>query len=131
METKHPPFDPADEKILAEYAKTGRATGRRAEQLLRRPEARDRVRDMQKELSDSLVIGRDWVLLRAVELFRRCSEEKPVYRKDPSTKEYVATGETEFDCAGALRALRFIADITGGGGEASFPVIDDMGGDGE
>lgn len=80
------------------------------------------------EICRLIGLGREWVLLRAVELYKRCVEPKPVKKWDSSLKEFIDTGEEEFDAPNAMKVLKLINDLVceNGEGADSVTLIDDM-----
>ncbi len=106
----------------------------KAEKLLQSLPVLERLRELQREACDALGIDRSWIMLQAAEIYRRCMEEHPEKRWDTSTKSYIESGEYTFDGQGALRALRFIADLLGetpSETSGAVTLIDDMEGGGE
>lgn len=103
--------------------------GAAAERLLTQAPVLERIHALQSEACAALGIDRHWVMLQAVEIYRQCMEKKAEKRWDTSAKAYVESGEYTFDGQGALRALRFIADLLGEsavGDTAAVTLIDDM-----
>ena len=97
--------------IRAGYSeKTAYSQGQR---LLKNVETLSRVRELQKEQAERLCIDADWVILRLVEIVERCSQAQPVMMWDKGTKEYVPTGEFQFDSRGANRALELLGKAFG------------------
>ena len=101
----------------------------KAERLLSRVSILERIHDLQIQACDALGLDRNWVVLQAVEIYRRCMELRPEKRWDTSAKAYIESGEYTFDSQGALRALRFITELLGeavGEDTVAVTLIDDM-----
>ncbi|MCL2548572.1 MAG: terminase small subunit [Symbiobacteriaceae bacterium] len=97
--------------IRAGYSeKTART---QAAQLLAKLSIRSRVHELQKEQAERLCIDADWTVLRFVELAERCMQITPVMEWDRASKEYVPTGEYQFDSRGANRALELLGKHLG------------------
>lgn len=71
--------------------------------MLDRPEIREAIRTAMAKRAEKAQIDADWVLIRLIEMYERCSQAKPVL--DKAGKE---TGVYRFDSKGALRALELI-----------------------
>lgn len=93
----------------------------------------ERIHELQSETARAQCVDRDWLLLRGLDVFRIAMEPKPEKRWDASAKAYVESGGVTYDLQGALKALKFLSELTGGGGDAGENVafIDDTDGDGE
>ena len=61
----------------------------------------------------ALGINADTIRLNVMEVYRRCMTEKPVLRYDAGQKDWVETGEYDFDSKGALKAMELMGKITG------------------
>ncbi|MBQ7288772.1 MAG: terminase small subunit [Clostridia bacterium] len=108
---------------------TGKRMEEKAEQLLLEERVLARIHTLQGRACAALGLDRSWVLLQAAEIYRRCMELRPEKRWDTATKAYVESGEHTFDGQGALRALRFIAELLGeatGDMNVAVTLIDDM-----
>lgn len=109
---------------------TGKNAGAAAERLLERPAVLERIHTLQAAACAALGLDRSWVMLQAVEIYNRCMERRAEKRWDTSAKAYVESGDYTFDGQGALRALRFIAELLGEAvaqeGAAAVTLIDDM-----
>ncbi len=105
----------------------------KAEKLLGSLTILERLRELQQSNCEALGIDRSWIMLQAEEIYRRCMEQHPEKRWDTSTKSFIESGEYTFDPQGALRALRFIAELLGEstGEGSSVTLIDDIEGGGE
>ena len=109
----------------------GKNAGAAAERLLLRPAVLERIHELQAAACAALGLDRSWVMLQAVEIYRRCMEKRAEKRWDTSAKAYVESGDYTFDGQGALRALRFIAELLGEAvaeeGATAVTLIDDIG----
>ena len=105
----------------------------KAEKLLNSLPILERLRELQQSNCDALGIDRSWIMLQATEIYNRCMEAHPEKKWDTSSKSFIESGEYTFDPQGALRALRFIAELVGesAGEGSSVTLIDDIEGGGE
>ena len=79
-----------------------------AGRLLAKVSIRSRVRELQEEQRERLCVNADWTVLKLIELTERCMQAKPVLAWDKESKQYIETGEYQFDSRGANRALELL-----------------------
>ncbi len=105
--------------------------------LMKRPEIREYIRELQKERRERLCIESDFVMAETLDLLKKCKADIPVMSWDYEKHKMVATGEYQVDSKGAARCLELLAKMVGYSDEknAGKPVVyikdDLMDGDGD
>lgn len=84
-----------------------------ASRLLKDPRVRAYRDALLRESVDDLALTRDNVLLRQLEVWRRCMAAEPVMAWDSEKKCWVESGVWRFDAKGATKALENIAKLLG------------------
>lgn len=87
-------------------------------QLYRSALIRESVEDMD--------ISRDALVLKLLEIYRRCMAAEPVMQWDSGTKEWRESGVWNFDAKGAMKALEQLSKLLG----FDAPMRIDAGGEG-
>lgn len=83
-------------------------------QLLKKEKVVSRICELQAEyIRKGLFDNRNRVIKEFWEMYERAVQAKPVTVWDKELKEYVATGEYQFDDKIAMKCLEFIAKIGG------------------
>ena len=83
-------------------------------QLLKKEKVISRIFELQAEdIRKGLFDNRNRVIRELWEMYERAVQAKPVEIWDKELKEYVATGEYQFDDKIAMKCLEFIAKIGG------------------
>lgn len=83
-------------------------------QLLKKEKVVSRICELQAEyVRKGLFDNRNRVIRELWEMYERAVQAKPVEIWDKELKEYVATGEYQFDDKIAMKCLEFIAKIGG------------------
>ncbi len=83
-------------------------------QLLKREDVLERICELQEEyIKNSLLDNKNRVLREFWEMYERATQAKPVTVWDKELKEYVETGEYQFDDKTAMKCLEFIAKLGG------------------
>ena len=83
-------------------------------QLLKKEKVVSRICELQAEyIRKGLFDNRNRVIRELWEMYERAVQAKPVEIWDKELKEYVATGEYQFDDKIAMKCLEFIAKIGG------------------
>ena len=83
-------------------------------QLLKKEKVVSRICELQAEyIRKGLFDNRNRVIRELWEMYERAVQAKPVEIWDKELKEYVATGEYQFDDKVAMKCLEFIAKIGG------------------
>ena len=83
-------------------------------QLLKKEKVISRIFELQAEyIRKGLFDNRNRVIRELWEMYERAVQAKPVEIWDKELKEYVATGEYQFDDKVAMKCLEFIAKIGG------------------
>lgn len=85
-----------------------------ASRLLRRPEVQAYRDALLKEAFEAIGIDKYNIVLKTWEIFQRCAEKKPVLEWDSAQREWVPSGQWQFDSKGALRALDMLAKLLPG-----------------
>lgn len=138
---------PRERRFCEEYLKTGKkeqsaiAAGyseksarNQATKLMKKDEVLAYIRDAQAQARKELGIDDNWAVLRAIEVYNKCTQAVPVMEWNYSEHKMVETGEYTFDSKGALKALELIKSLLGLGEEdagklaAAVTFIDDLGG---
>lgn len=97
--------------IRAGYAeKSAAKTGCK---LMKRPEILARIFEIQKELADKLMLTRERIVLKLMELVDICMAAKPVMEWDYTTHQWVHKGEYQIDSKGAVKALELLGKYLG------------------
>ena len=115
-----------EERFCLEYAidYVGAAAARRAGyaeksaakiacKLLKDPRVMERIRQLQKEQAERLMINSDNVYIRTIDLLDKCMANKPVLEWDYSEHCLVETGEYQVDSKGAVKCLELLAKMQG------------------
>jgi phage terminase small subunit len=83
-------------------------------QLLKKEKVISRIFELQAEyIRKGLFDNKNRVIRELWEMYERAVQAKPVEIWDKELKEYVATGEYQFDDKIAMKCLEFIAKIGG------------------
>lgn len=80
-----------------------------ASRLLRRPEVREYRDALLQEQFEAIGVTRHSLAAEVWEVYRRCTEKKPVLEWDSTQREWVPSGVWQFDSKGALRALEMLS----------------------
>lgn len=67
------------------------------------PAVKQEIAEQMKIRADRLRIGADWVLIQAVEIYKRCMQVEPVLNRDGNP-----TGEFKFNASGAIAAVNLV-----------------------
>ncbi len=124
-------YNAAKAAIRAGYAKT--TAHSHSYQLLKRRDVMERIRELQEEfIRARLFDDKNRVLREYWNMYERAVQAQPVTVWDKELKEYVETGEYQFDDKIAMKCLEFIAKLGGmlsekeqekpGGGEFELVV---------
>ncbi len=82
--------------------------------LLQEPEVSEKIKNLQRVYGSSSVYdSKSRVLKEVWNMYELAMEKKPVIVWNKDTKEYVETGETQFDEKTAIKCLEFIAKLCG------------------
>ncbi|CAG22438.1 terminase small subunit [Photobacterium profundum] len=105
-------FNGAEAARNAGYSEKG--ARQRAETLLKREDIQDRIDEMKAERVNRLQLDADFVLLKAHDVFQRCSQEvRPVtYADGTPVKDDEGQPVYQFDSRSALKALELIGKHT-------------------
>ena len=83
-------------------------------QLLKKEKVVSRICELQEEyIRNGLFDNKNRVIRELWEMYERAVQAKPVTVWDKEAKEYVETGEFQFDDKIAMKCLEFIAKIGG------------------
>ncbi len=83
-------------------------------QLLKRKDVVERICEYQEEfIKNGLLDNKNRVLKELWEMYERAVQARPVTVWDKELKEYVETGEYQFDDKIAMKCLEFIAKLGG------------------
>ncbi|MBP1569714.1 MAG: terminase small subunit [Oscillospiraceae bacterium] len=105
-------YNPIRAAIRAGYSKTSART--HSYQLLKREDVLERILEHQEKfIKNSLLDNKNRVLRELWEMYERAVQAKPVTVWDKELKEYVETGEYQFDDKIAMKCLEFIAKLGG------------------
>ena len=105
-------YNPMRAALRAGYKKsTARAYSYR---LMKNEKVVARICELQEEyIKNSLLDNKNRVLRELWEMYERAVQAKPVTVWDKELKEYVPTGEYQFDDKIAMKSLEFIAKLGG------------------
>ena len=104
-------FNGTQAAIRAGYSpKTARV---QASQLLTNPNISARVRELQKERLDRLILNQDFVVLQIVDTIQQCKGGYPVKTLNPKTGKYEEIGMYQFDSRGCLKGLELLGTHLG------------------
>lgn len=104
-------FNGTQAAIRAGYsAKTAR---QQASDLLTKPDISRAIREGMDKLSKKAELSAEWVLDNLRNVAIRCQQAEPVKVWDSEKREYVETGEYQFDSAGANRSLELLGKHLG------------------
>lgn len=120
--------------IAAGYSE--KSAAQTASRLMRRTEIRSYRDALMAEAFEDLGVTRHSIASRVWEIYERCMQKKPVMEWNSTTREWIESGEWQFDTKGALKALAMMLEMLpemededeGGG---SFEDMLDGGGDRE
>ena len=87
--------------------------------LMKRPEIRAYILQLQKERRERLSIQGDFVLAETLDLLKKCKADVPVLAWDYKEHKMVPTGEYQVDSKGAAKCLELLAKMVGFGEEKS------------
>lgn len=76
-----------------------------ASRLMKDPAVKDYRNRLLKEQFDALGVTEHSLAMEVWRVFERCSAAKPVMIWDSDLREYVESGQWQFDAKGALKAL--------------------------
>lgn len=105
-------YNPIRAALRAGYSKTSARAY--SYQLLKREDVLERILEHQEKfIKNSLLDNKNRVLRELWEMYERAVQAKPVTVWDKELKEYVETGEYQFDDKIAMKCLEFIAKLGG------------------
>ena len=117
---------PREQKFCEAYLQTGKkeesaiqagyspkSAAVAASRLLKKDNVLAYIRALQARAREELHIDDNWAVLRAIEVYNRCMQAKPVMEWSYKEHKMVATGEYCFDSKGALEALKLIKSLLG------------------
>jgi len=84
-----------------------------ASRMLKDDNVLSRVREERQKLADQQCINKDSLLLKAIDVYEKCSAAKPVMEWSYEQHQMVPTGEYMFDSKGALKALELMSAFAG------------------
>ena len=92
--------------------------------LMKRPEIRAYIRQLQKEQKERLMLTSDRVVIELMDVYQKCMQAVPVNEWNYSEHRMEPTGEYQFDSKGATKALELLGRHLG-----MFDKDEDDGGD--
>ena len=66
-----------------------------------------------RESVENMAVSKDSLVLKLLEIYRRCMAAEPVMRYDTALKAWVESGFWQFDAKGATRALQQLSKMLG------------------
>lgn len=84
-----------------------------ASRLLRDPRVRAYRAALIRESVEDMDVSREALVLKLLEIYRRCMEKEPVLEWDSAAGEWVESGVWKFDARGAARALEQLSKLMG------------------
>ncbi len=105
-------YDPIKAALRAGYSETSARAY--SYQLLKRSDVVEKIcENQEKFIKNGLLDNKNRVLRELWEMYERAVQAKPVTVWDKELKEYVETGEYQFDDKIAMKCLEFIAKLGG------------------
>lgn len=95
--------------IRAGYSE--KSAAQTASRLMKDPAVREYRDALLKEELDSLGITRHSLAVEVWKVYKRCAAATPVMQWDSNLREYIESGEWEFDARGCLKALGMLHDM--------------------
>ena len=95
--------------IRAGYSE--KSAAQTASRLMRDPAVRAYRDALLKEEFDSLGITRHSLAVEVWRVYERCAAAAPVLQWDSNLREYIESGEWQFDAKGCLKALGMLHDM--------------------
>ena len=127
-------YSPAKAALRAGYSNKAYGT-----ELLKKEKVVARICEIQEEcIRNSLLDNKNRVLREIWGIYEKAMQAKPVTVWDKELKEYVETGEYQFDDKTAMKCLEFIAKLGGmlseketekAGKKESFEIVVKVGAD--
>lgn len=84
-----------------------------ASRLLRNPAVRAYRVALIRESVEDQALNKDSLVLKLLEIYRRCMQGEPVLVWDSAEKAWVESGEWRFDARGATKALELLSRLLG------------------
>lgn len=81
--------------------------------LLKDPEVRARIKELQEETRERLMINQDHIILKLMKVADMCMNAVPVEAWNYVTHQMEPTGEYQIDSAGAVKALTKVGEHIG------------------
>lgn len=81
--------------------------------LMKDPEVLARIREIQKELAERLMLTRELIVIRLLEVVDICMAAKPVMVWSTEKHAWVESGTYQIDAKGATRALEALGRYLG------------------
>lgn len=95
--------------IAAGYSE--KSAAQTASRLMRRTEIRSYRDALMAEAFEDLGVTRHSIASRVWEIYERCMQKKPVMEWNSTTREWIESGEWQFDNKGALKALAMMLEM--------------------
>ena len=76
--------------------------------LMKKPAVVARIRQLQKEQAERLMITSDRIMLELMDVYQKCMQAVPVEEWNYSEHRMEPTGEYQFDSKGATKALELL-----------------------
>lgn len=95
--------------IAAGYSE--KSAAQTASRLMRRTEIRSYRDALMAEAFEDLGVTRHSIASRVWEIYERCMQKKPVLEWNSTTREWIESGEWQFDTKGALKALAMMLEM--------------------
>ncbi|MBQ2782984.1 MAG: terminase small subunit [Oscillospiraceae bacterium] len=95
--------------IAAGYSE--KSAAQTASRLMRRTEIRSYRDALMAEAFEDLGVTRHSIASRVWEIYERCMQKKPVMEWNSTTREWIESGEWQFDTKGALKALAMMLEM--------------------
>ena len=95
--------------IRAGYSE--KSAAQTASRLMKDPAVREYRDALLKEEFDSLGITRHTLAVEVWRVYERCAAATPVMQWDSQLREYIESGQWEFDARGCLKALGMLHDM--------------------
>ena len=90
-----------------------KSAAKQACKLLKDPEVRARIKELQEETCKRLMINQDHIILKLMKVADMCMNAVPVEAWNYVTHQMEPTGEYQIDSAGAVKALVKVGEHIG------------------
>ena len=120
--------NPRHEKFCQEYIKNGGNATKsyvdagykdnsnsriQASKLVTNNNVIKRMDELREQVQKKDIVTRESLIQDAIEIKERCMQKQPVMEWDPKAREWIPTGEWQFNVPGALKAIEWLGNVVG------------------